>query len=146
MNTLRRLRFLVLCLALVGSTGCTSLERTVKPERDPALLREIFVVVNLNDNHGVARKLAETLRTRGLHADSGPLTMLPETAQAVLTYDDRWSWDFGEHMTYLKIALHDPGELQPYATATRTRFIARSTDLAQALPPLVNELLAPVKK
>ncbi|MCX6939070.1 MAG: hypothetical protein NTU80_14485 [Verrucomicrobia bacterium] len=146
MNTLRFIRFLLPLLALLSAVGCTSLKRTVKPDRNPAALQEIFVAANLNDNHGVARHLAIALRARGLRASSGPLTMLPASAQAVLSYDDRWSWDFGEHMTYLRLDLHDPGELQPYATATRTRFIARSTNLDLELPPLVAELLAPVKK
>lgn len=146
MKTFSFLRFFVAVLALLSVAGCTNLNRTLKPDRNPAELDEIFVATNLNDNHGVSRELATALRARGVRASHGPLTMLPATAQAVLTYDDRWSWDFGEHMTYLRLELHDPGELQSYATATRTRFIARSTNLERELPPLLAELLAPVAK
>ncbi len=141
----RRL-ILVACLlpALLGLIGCASIERTVAPERDPSALREVFVVKNLNDNRRLAENLVVALRARGLVAESGPLTLLPPSAQAVLRYDDHWSWDFGEHMTYLRVGLHDPGEVRPYATATRTKFVARSTDLGEALPPLLAELFAPV--
>lgn len=139
----RRILFVLLTLVL---TACTSLDRKVEAGRDPAKLKEIFVAVNLSHNHGIARHLVTSLKARGLKVESGPLTLLPKSAEAVLHYDDRWSWDFGEHMTYLRLGLHDPGEVRPYATATRTRFVARSTNLAEALPPLLDELLAPAAK
>ncbi len=128
---------------LFGLIGCASIDRTVAPGRDPSALREVFVVKNLNDNRRLAENLVVALRARGLAAESGPLTLLPPGAEAVVRYDDRWSWDFGEHMTYLRVALHDPGEVRPYATATRTKFVSRSTDLNEALPPLLAELFAP---
>lgn len=134
----------IVCLpAFLGLIGCASINRAVTPGRDPSTLREVFVVRNLNDNHRLAENLVLALRDRGLVADSGPHTLLPPTAEAVVRYDDRWSWDFGEHMTYLRVALHDRGEVRPYATATRTKFIARSTDFEEALPPLLAELFAP---
>lgn len=135
--------FLVLLVLLLGLTGCTNLDRTLSPGRDPAALREVFVVKNLNDNHRLAEHLVAALRARGLVADSGHYTLLPASAEAVVRYEDRWSWDFGEHMIYLRVALHDPAEVRPYATATRTRFVARSTNLEEALPPLLAELFAP---
>lgn len=133
----------VFCLCLPFLAACTNLHRTVTAGRDPASLKEVFVVGNLNDNHRLAELLAETLRTKGLRANFGPATLLPESAEAVLRYDDRWSWDFGEHMTYLRLDLHDPGEVRPYASATRTKYIATSTDVRSALAGLVEELFRP---
>ena len=133
-------------LALLASTGCTSLERTVAPGRNPAALKEVFVVTNLNDNHALARRIAAALQARGLRAGSGPLTLLPASAQAVVNYHDRWAWDFGEHMVSLRLTLSDPGELQSYASATRQRLIASSTDLDEAIPALVTELFEPKPK
>jgi hypothetical protein len=123
--------------------GCTSVERTVTTGRDPAALTEVFIATNLNDNHGLARHLTAALRARGLRAEAGPLTLLPKSAQAVVNYEDRWAWDFGNHLVYLRLTLSDPGELHPYATATRQRHIAHSTDLHVVIPALVAELLAP---
>ncbi|MBC8008801.1 MAG: hypothetical protein H7067_01730 [Burkholderiales bacterium] len=144
---MRRLRFLfVLPVLLLALVGCTSVERTVAPGRDPAVLREVFVVTNFNDNHGLARRIAAALREKGLSAEHGPLTLLPKSAEAVVHYQDRWAWDFGEHLVYLQLSLSDPGELRPYATATRSKHIERSTDLAVVVPELVAELLAPVGK
>lgn len=134
-------------VALVFSlSGCTTLERTVAPGRDPAALKEVFVATNLNDYHQVARHIAAAIRARGLVVESGPLTMLPASAEAVVQYQDRWSWDFGEHMVYLQITLSDPGELRPYATAWRQKHIESGTRLEEVVPPVVEKLLAPVSK
>ena len=124
--------------------GCTHVERTVTQGRDPATLTEIFVAENLADNHRLAKRIAAALRARGLVAESGPLTMQPGSAQAVLHYEDRWTWDFGEHMTYLRLDLHDPGEKRPYASAYRLRHIANSTDVDAVVRTLVDELLRPL--
>ncbi len=130
----------------LAHAGCAHLDRTVVAGRDPAALREVFVESNLNDNHGLARRITEALRARGLKAESGPLTLLPESAEAVVNYQDRWAWDFGEHLIYFRLTLSDPGSRQPYATATRSHHVARSTDLDAVVPGLVAELLAPVSK
>lgn len=124
--------------------GCTHLERMVTPGRNPAALKEIFVAQNLSDNHRLAERVAAALRARGLRAESGPLTMLPEKAEAVLHYEDRWTWDFGDHMTYLRLDLHDPGEKRPYSSAYRLRYIANSTDVDAVVKTLVEELLRPL--
>ena len=142
MKRLLTLLGVVLALTL---TACSSLQRTVNPGRDPAALGEVFIATNLNDNHGLGRRLAAAFRARGLRAESGPLTLLPKTAEAVVQYQDRWAWDFGDHMVYLRLTLHDPGELQPFATATHQRNIAQSTNLDEAIPAVVAELLAPTQ-
>lgn len=129
-----------LCLAVLAFAGCTSLKRTVPSDRDLSTIREVFVVTNLNDNHRLAPQLVLALQAHGLRATHGPLTLLPSTTDAVLHYEDRWSWDFGEHMTYLRIDLHDPGAVRHYATATRTKYVANSTDVPAALAELTSEL------
>lgn len=145
MITERSLRLLVMLAGLLWA-GCTNVDRTVTPGRDPAALREIFVVVNLNDNRGVARHIVDALRERGLRVESGPRTMLPDSAEAVLQYQEHWGWDFGDHLIHLSLGLHDPTEVRPYATASRQRNVAFSTRLEEVVPLLVAELLAPVKR
>ncbi len=137
------LRSVLVAGLVLFATGCTHLDRTVHAGRDPAKLEEIFVARNLSDNHRLAERIAAALRARGLRAESGPLTLLPATAAAVLHYEDRWAWDFGEHMTHLRLDLHDPGEKRPYASAWRTRHVANSTDLDAVVAQVVAELLRP---
>lgn len=139
----RRLRPLFLAALTALSSACTTLERTVNPGRNPAEAKRLFVEENLADNHRLARRIAAELRARGLQAESGPLTMMPEKTEAVVGYEDRWTWDFGEHMTYLRLDLRDPGEKRPYATAYRLRYIANSTDVDAVVKALVEELLRP---
>ena len=139
----RRRVIAVLAPLLLSLVGCTHIERTVNKGRNPATPQEIFVAENLSDNHRIAGRVAAALRARGLHAESGPLTMMPEKAEAVLHYEDRWTWDFGEHMTYLRLDLHDPEEKRPYASAWRLRYIANSTDVDAVVKTLVEELLRP---
>lgn len=138
----RPLLFVFASLALLLA-GCTHIERTVNTGRNPAALKEIFVVENLSDNHRMAAIIAAELRVRGLRAESGPLTMMPDTAEAELHYDDRWTWDFGEHMTYLRLDLYDRGEKRPYASASRVRYVANSTDVRAVVKMLLPELLQP---
>lgn len=139
----RRIFPVFLAPLLLAFAGCTHIERTVSPGRNPATLKEIFVVENLSDNHRVGAAIAAELRLRGIRAEVGPLTMLPESAEAELHYDDRWTWDFGEHMTYLRLNLHDRGEKRPYASAYRLRHVANSTDVRAVVKVLLPELLRP---
>jgi hypothetical protein len=141
----RFLRLAICSLALVATTACTHLDRTVQPGRDPAALREIFVAQNLADNHRLAERIAAALRERGLRAETGPLTMLPPGAEAVIRYEDRWAWDFGSHMTYLRLDLHDPGQKRPYASATRLRHVGNSTDLDAVIAAVTAKLLEPAR-
>ncbi len=140
---LRRLTSFAFAAALIFLAGCTNFDRTVASGHNPAGLREIFVARNLNDSHRLAEQLAAALRARGLRATHGPLTLLPSSAEAVLSYEDRWSWDFGTHLTFLRLDLRQPGEVRPYASARRTRYVATSTDVPAALAELVAELLRP---
>ena len=95
MNLFTRRLFLVLAATWLLA-GCTTLERTVTPGRNPATPKQIFVAENLSDNHRVAKRIAAALRDRGLRSESGPLTMMPEKTEAVIHYEDRWTWDFGD--------------------------------------------------
>jgi hypothetical protein len=134
----------LLAVALcAGLAGCAHVDRKLEAGRDPAALREVYVLTNLNDHRGMARRIVAALRERGVTAEAGPRTLLPETAEAVLRYEERWAWDFGEHMTFFRLTLSEPDQVRPYAVATRTRYVARSTDLASVVPEVVAELMAP---
>ena len=53
-----------------------------------------------------ARVDVAELKRLGREASSGPLTMMPENADAVLTYADRWEWDFKDYLIELNLELH----------------------------------------
>lgn len=95
-----------LLLSLLGLVlaGCSTVTtRQVVPlDR----FQRIFVERRLNDNHQLDELLVAELRRLGRDASSGPLTMLPEKTDAVLSYDARWAWDFKTYLIELNLELH----------------------------------------
>jgi hypothetical protein len=92
-------------LAALLAGGCTtavSARKVVALDRFP----RIFVERRLNDNHGLDALFVAELRRLGHEAESGPLTMIPEKTDAVLTYDARWEWDFKTYLIELTLELH----------------------------------------
>lgn len=98
--------------------GCASFDASVDRGRSLQGVQRFFVVSNLNDNRALDQQIATALRARGRTAEVGPLTMMPDDAQAVVAFQDHWSWDFGEHLNYLRITVSDPRSPQPYAAVT----------------------------
>lgn len=95
----------LLLLCLLG--GCTSIDTQVDHTQDLAGRQRWFVIANANDSRGLDRLLANTLRARGLTAESGPRTMMPDNTQAAVTYQDSWTWDFGDRLMYLQVSVRD---------------------------------------
>jgi hypothetical protein len=98
-------RILILVGAVVlGGGGCSSLS-AVGARADLARAARVFVEQRLNDNHGLDRALVAELRALGYAAESGPLTMMPERTQLVVTYDAREEWDFRAYLIELNVAV-----------------------------------------
>ncbi len=76
--------------------GCASVEtrKVVELSR----FKHIYVEHRLTDDHHIDEQIVQELQRLGYAASRGPLTLLPDHADAVLTYEDRWEWDF---KTYL---------------------------------------------
>ncbi len=99
---------LLLC-AVAFLAGCSSVSRNVANGVDFAKIRSIWVEQRLADNHNVRDRLVRALRAHGYEADAGPLTMMPEKGvDAVLVYEDRWTWDFRSYMMELEAQLRHP--------------------------------------
>ena len=89
--------------ALVTLAGCSSLQtRTVV---DLAPFKHIYVVHRLTDDHHIDELLVHELQRLGREASCGPLTLLPENADATLTYEDRWEWDFKSYLIELTVVV-----------------------------------------
>ncbi|MSU69911.1 MAG: hypothetical protein EXS39_03885 [Opitutaceae bacterium] len=98
----RRIRpLLPLLLALL--TGCSMVSTNKKPGSDLAQLKHVFVEHRLNDNHGIDQLIVRELQNLGRAVSCGPLTMLPENADAIITYEDDWAFDFTTHMIVLDV-------------------------------------------
>ena len=98
--------FLLLLSVVVVSTGCTSVSVRKAPQVEPGRYQRVFVVQPFNENHHVDEMFVDELKRHGKEASSGPLTMMPENAEVVLTYDARWTWDFKTYVIELTAELH----------------------------------------
>jgi len=88
------------CLFAVGCAGPpVSSRKVVALER----FHHVFVISELNDNHRIDELLAAELKRLGYEASFGPRTMMPDNADAVITYADRWEWDFKTYLIELKL-------------------------------------------
>ena len=108
--TLPLARILPPCLAVLALLlgGCATYDTDVARGRSLAGIKKYFVVSNLNDNHALDHHLAASLRARGFEAEVGPLTMMPDDTQAVVTYQDYWAWDFGDRLTFFRLHVRSP--------------------------------------
>ena len=98
--------------------GCASFDAQVEHGRSLAGVQRFFVVSNLNDNHGFDLQIAGALRSRGFTAEAGPITMMPEKTQAIVTFQDRWTWDFSDHLVFLRLHIRDTRSDQSFASVT----------------------------
>ncbi|HEY4245457.1 MAG TPA: hypothetical protein VGM64_01310 [Lacunisphaera sp.] len=122
------------------AAGCASYNTQVDHGRSLKGIKRFFVVSNLNDNHAIDHQIAEALKARGLEADNGPLTMMPDNTQAVVTFQDHWTWDFGDHLVFLQISIRDTRSEQSFASATFSAKIPKHEDPSVTVESLVDQL------
>lgn len=123
------------------AAGCASYNIQADHGRSLKGIKRFFVVSNLNDNHAIDRQIAEALKTGGREADNGPLTMMPDNTQVVVTFQDHWTWDFGDHLVYLQIAVRDTRSEQSFASVTFSAKIPLHEDASVTIARLVEQLL-----
>jgi hypothetical protein len=108
--------------------------------------QRFFVIANANDSRGLDHRVVASLKARGLTADSGPRTMLPDDIQVVVTYQDHWAWDFGEHLVHLQLSAYEPNSPQPVAAATYSAKIPGRRSAAEIVEELVGRLVPGPKR
>jgi hypothetical protein len=84
--------------------GCSSASTRKVIELDA--FRNIYVEQRLADNNHLDQIIVAELQRLGRVASSGPRTMMPDNTDAVLTYTDRWGWDFKTYLIEMNIELH----------------------------------------
>lgn len=109
--------FLVVVMAFVLCAGCTSVTVRKPPGFDLTQFHHIFVQQPFNENHHLDEIMADQLRALGFDAQSGPLTMMPDNADALLTYTARWTGDFRTYLLDLTISLQTAHTNKPLGEA-----------------------------
>lgn len=110
----------VLMIALLGG-GCASVAVRKDPKMDFAKVKHVYVIHLLTDGRGVDRMIANRLRARGYDATFGPRTEMPQDMDAVVLYEDEWTFDFTTYMIALNLQVRTPRTDVPLAVANVRR-------------------------
>lgn len=133
------LRFSWLLLALFLSS-CSSYVATHEPDKNLSGYQRFFVKSNFDDNHGMDGRIARALQEKGFTAEKGPLTLMPSTTQAIVHYEDHWTWDFKTHLAGLRIVVLDAKSEKPVATGTFTGPAAMTLTADEAVERLLSKI------
>ncbi|MCX6955576.1 MAG: hypothetical protein NTV51_25810 [Verrucomicrobia bacterium] len=100
-----RHRFLAVALAFAALwlAGCSSV--VTRKVVDLSTYKHIYVEHRLTDDKRLDEMIVTELTRLGYQATHGPLTMLPDNADAVLSYEDRWEWDFRTYLIELNVTV-----------------------------------------
>jgi hypothetical protein len=135
------MKFLLLALTLILSSGCASVSaRKVMPLDG---FRRIYVEQRLNDNNRLDELLVRELQRLNRQASSGPLTMMPDDTEALLTYDDRWAWDFRNYLIEFNVELHALRPKKKLADARYYQPSIKTQSPAEVIRDLLPRLFAP---
>jgi opacity protein-like surface antigen len=126
---------LVAAAAAILLAGCSTAS-VRKPVRLDSY-QHIFVEQRLNENQHLDEMMVDELKALGRDASSGPLTMMPDNADAVLSYDARWNWDFKTYLLELNLSLRAAHSNKKLADARYYQPSLRT----KAAPAIVHELI-----
>ena len=92
---------ILLVLLALGLTACSSL--STHHDGDLRRLQHIYVEHLLTDNHRIDTIMVAELKALGYDAACGPMTMMPEQTDAIITYRERSAWDFKSYLIELNL-------------------------------------------
>ncbi len=107
---------IAMLLAVVSLSGC-SINRataTIDQTTDFTRIRSIHVVKHDADARGINELIANRLKTMGYSVTTGS-DKKPD-ADAVVTYIDKWIWDFTVYMLELTVIIREPKTDFPLAS------------------------------
>ena len=128
----------LITVALLFLSGCAVNKEAVviHPSSDLSGIQSFHVLRHNLDGRRVDRMIAERLKQMGYSATNG-LETSPE-AEAVVTYKDKWMWDFTMYMVELNIQVRDAESNFPLAIGNSVH-----TSLTRKTPEeMVEEVLA----
>lgn len=139
MKTIKLLSTVILTLGVISLTGCSSSKKnaTIMPGANLGAAKSYYVVHYSSDNGKVNELIRDNLIARGYQASTGDAHATPTDVDAILTYQDKWMWDFTMYMLQLDMQIRNPKTDIPMATG-----MAMHTSLARRSPKeMVKEVL-----
>ena len=110
MKTFRVSLALILVAIGFASSGCvsTSLTANKTAGADLSGLKTFYVEKLPADERNVHQVIADQLTQMGYSASAGTDSTPPAGTDAIVTYQDKWMWDFSMYMIELNIQFRDP--------------------------------------
>lgn len=130
---------LLLSIAVLLS-ACSSIQTDQDPRVDLSGIKTFYVIHRLTDNHHIDDTIVAQLQALGREASAGPMTMMPQNVDAVVTYRDEWAWDFKSYLIQLDIEIHRAHNRQPLARGS----YRQPTILTKAPAVVVQDILTPL--
>lgn len=97
--------------------GCSEISTRTAPKADLGQLQHLYVEHLLTDGRGIDQIIAKELRKRGYDALTGPRQLMPANAEALIHYEDRWTFDFTNYMIEIDLEVISVRTGKPLATA-----------------------------
>jgi len=132
----------VLLTLAVLLTSCTNVETQRNRHADLSAFKRFFVEHRLNDDHHLDEYIVDELHALGREASAGPLTMMPPDADAIVTYQDAWAWDFKTYLIQLTIDFRQARTDKPLARGT----YRQPSVITKQPPDVVRAILVPLFK
>ena len=120
--------------------GCSSL--STKREADLKSIKRIYVEHLLTDNYRTDFTIVEELKRLGFEASCGPLTMMPEKVDALITYRQRSAWDFKSYLIELDVDLKDAFSGKVLATSRFYQPSVRTKSPEEAVHAVITSVFA----
>jgi hypothetical protein len=142
MNRLRPLGALM-ALSAVALAGCSQFSTREAPEVTPKRIDHVFVEHRLSDGRNLDELIAADLRSRGYDASCGPLTMMPAGEDAIVSYQDTWTFDFTTYMIELDVSVRDARTDAEIATGRYFHPSVTGTKPAKMVSKVLDQIFQP---
>jgi hypothetical protein len=135
-------------LLLIGLvlSGCSTLDTQFVHDAKLSGFKHIYVQQSLNDNHGLDILIVKDLQSRGIQAESGPMTLIPRDVKVYLSYEDHWDWDFKDYLISLRMTARDATTDRMLASALYFRPTAFIKTPDYMVRTVLNGLLDPAAR
>jgi hypothetical protein len=97
---------IVMC-AVLPLSACATLNSAKAPDANVKALHSFYVAQEKDDDNAIDKLIATRLTTLGYQASFGAAATPSEHVDAVVTYQDHWTWDITMYMIKLDMQIHD---------------------------------------
>jgi hypothetical protein len=133
---------LVLFLLSLTLAGCANqLDANITPGATLRQQQTFFVQKHDKDSNGVAELIAKQLVAMNYRASVGPVgAKIPSNTDIVVTYTDKWMWDFTMYLFELNIIFREPSTDFPIAKGSALHGSLTRRSPAEMVDEVITEI------